>query len=246
MSNIITQTLSYTDSQGVTLQSHFCYPSDATQAVPAVLVAPEWWGLSEHAKHSAERLAAAGYAALAMDLYGNALLTDNGSIANDNMMYLLNHPEVLAERTRLAREALQAQTQVNRHQMAAIGFCFGGKVVLDMARRGEALQAVCSFHGNLSPAQAAQAGVIQAEILVEHGELDTLTTLDDVAAFRAEMDNAGVRYHIDIFPQAKHGFTNPQATANGQKNGVDFLDYHPEAAEAAWQNMLNLLAKTFA
>ena len=66
MSNIITQTLSYTDSQGVTLQSHFCYPSDATQAVPAVLVAPEWWGLSEHAKHSAERLAAAGYAALAM------------------------------------------------------------------------------------------------------------------------------------------------------------------------------------
>ena len=162
------------------------------------------------------------------------------------MMYLLNYPEVLAERTRLAREALQAQTQVNRHQMAAIGFCFGGKVVLDMARRGEALQAVCSFHGNLSPAQAAQAGVIQAEILVEHGELDTLTTLDDVAAFRAEMDNAGVRYHIDIFPQAKHGFTNPQATANGQKNGVDFLDYHPEAAETAWQNMLNLLAKTFA
>ena len=246
MNNITCQTLSYTDTQGVTLQSHFCYPTDIAQPVPAVLIAPEWWGLSEHAKHSAERLAKQGYAALTMDLYGNALLTDNGSIANDNMMYLLNHPDILAERTRLAREALQTQAQVQRDKIAAIGYCFGGKVVLDMARRGEALQAVCSFHGNLSPATPAQAGVIQAEILVQHGELDTLTTLEDVAAFRAEMTQAGVRHHIDILPNAKHGFTNPQATENGQKNGVDFLAYDEQAAQTAWQNMLNLLARTLA
>lgn len=102
--SILTRTVSYTDSTGTTLQSHFAYPAQGEKAA-AVLVAPEWWGLSEHAKNSAERLAEQGYAALATDLYGNALLTEDPAVAGENMMKLVNNPDLLAERTQLAIDA---------------------------------------------------------------------------------------------------------------------------------------------
>lgn len=239
---IITETVSYTDSQGVTLQSHFCYPAGAPAELSGVLVAPEWWGLSEHAKTAAERLAEAGYAALAMDLYGGAQLTDQAGEAAANMNYLLEHPAVLEERTRLALAALKNRPEVNALSLGAAGFCFGGKVVLDMARRGEDLKAVASFHGNLTPQQPAVPGMVKGELLVEHGELDSMVTLEDVAKFRQEMAAADVRYHVDIFAGARHGFTNPQATENGRKNGAD-LEFNEEAAQAAWQNMLNLFER---
>ncbi|WP_107688179.1 dienelactone hydrolase family protein [Neisseria wadsworthii] len=240
---IQTRTLSYTDSQGVTLKSHLCLPKQAVDGLSGVLVAPEWWGLSEHAKRSAERLAEAGYAALAIDLYGDALLTDKADVANQNMTYLLEHPEILNERTDLALAQLQNLPEVAKMNVGAIGFCFGGKVVLDMARRGLPLKAVTSFHGILTPAAPALEGMVKGEILVQHGEADTLTTMDDVAAFRKEMDDAKVVYHIDVFPGVKHGFTNPQATENGEKNHVDFLDYNAEAAETSWRNMLGFLER---
>ena len=134
--SITTRTIEYTTSDGITLKSHFACPANAPHELSGILVAPEWWGLSEHAKKSAERLAEAGYAALAMDLYGDAQLTDEASVASANMTALLEAPEKLNERTRLALETLQAQSEVNALNIGAIGFCFGGRVVLDMARRG--------------------------------------------------------------------------------------------------------------
>ncbi|WP_274572471.1 dienelactone hydrolase family protein [Neisseria leonii] len=239
---IITETLSYTDSQGVTLHSHFCRPADAAAELSGVLVAPEWWGLSGHAKRAAERLAEAGYAALAADLYGGARLTDDAAVAAAEMNYLLDNPAVLEERTRLAYETLAARPEVNALSLGAAGFCFGGKVVLDMARRGADLKAVAAFHAVLAAQQPAVAGMVKAELLVAHGELDSMVTLDDVAAFREEMAAADVRCRIDILPGARHGFTNPQATENGRKNGAD-LEYNEAAAETAWQNMLNLFGR---
>ncbi|UOO81990.1 dienelactone hydrolase family protein [Uruburuella testudinis] len=241
--SVITRTLSYTTADGLTLQSHLCLPEQAADELSGVLVAPEWWGLSEHAKRAAERLAEAGYAALAMDLYGDACLTDDAAQANEWMTAVLADPAILVERTDLAFHALTAQSQINPHSIGAIGFCFGGKVVLDMARRGADLKAVTSFHGNLTPAIPAQEGFIKGSLLIEHAEKDTMVTLDDLAAFEQEMNAAKVRYSVDIFPGAKHGFTNPQATRNGEKNGVD-LAYNEEAAASAWQNMLNLLGRT--
>lgn len=149
--SVITRTLSYTTADGLTLQSHLCLPEQAADELSGVLVAPEWWGLSEHAKRAAERLAEAGYAALAMDLYGDACLTDDAAQANEWMTAVLADPAILVERTDLAFHALTAQSQINPHSIGAIGFCFGGKVVLDMARRGADLKAVTSFHGNLTP-----------------------------------------------------------------------------------------------
>lgn len=239
--SIITRTVSYTDSTGTTLQSHFAYPAQGGKFA-AVMVAPEWWGLSEHAKNSAERLAALGYAALASDVYGNALLTDDAAVAGENMNTLLQNPDLLVERARLAWEALAAQEESDAERLAAIGFCFGGKVVLEAARHGAPLKAVVTFHGNLTPFEAAAKGKIQGELLIEHGELDTLVTMESVEAFRAEMTAAEARFQIDVLPNAKHGFTNPQATANGERNGVD-LAYQQEAAEQSWQNMLDLFKR---
>ncbi|WP_373823468.1 dienelactone hydrolase family protein [Neisseria dentiae] len=241
--SITTRTVEYTTAGGLTLKSYLCLPEHAVDSLSGILVAPEWWGLSEHAKRAAERLAEQGYAALAMDLYGGARLTDDAAQANAWMTEALADPAVLTERTRLGLKALAAQPEVDGNRIGAIGFCFGGRVVLDMARRGDDLKAVTSFHGILATPEPAREGFIKGELLVEHAGLDTMVTMDAVEAFRKEMDNAKARYHIDVFPYAKHGFTNPQATRNGEKNGVD-LAYNEADAEVAWQNMLNLLERT--
>lgn len=238
----ITRTISYTAKDGTVSKSRLCLPQHSVDGLSGVLVFPEWWGMSEHAKHSAERLARAGYAAMTVDLYGDAVLTDDAALANEKMNALLADPQILAERTDLALQAVKNLPEVNENRIAAIGFCFGGKVALDMARRGADLKAVCSFHGNLSPAVPAVPGIVKAELLVQHGGRDSLVSMENLHAFRAEMDAAGATYHIDVFPEAKHGFTNPQATANGEKNGAD-LAYNEEAAALAWQNMLDFLAK---
>lgn len=240
---ITTETLSYTTPEGLKMQGYYCRPIDAPNELSGVLVAAEWWGLSEHAKRSAERLAQAGYAALVMDVYGEGRFTSDAKQAGEWMNAVLADPAILTERTNLAFETLVAQPKVNPLSIGAIGFCFGGKVVLDMARRGVDLKAVASFHGNLTPAIPALEGFVKGEILIEHAGLDTMVSAESLEAFKREMEAAKVRYHVDVFPEAKHGFTNPQATENGEKNGVD-LAYNAEAAAAAWQNMLNLLEHT--
>lgn len=196
--------------------------------------------MSAHVLNSAERLAQAGYAALAVDLYGNGLLTDQAVEAAAQMNKLLENPEKLVERTNLALAQLRAQSETDADRQAAVGFCFGGRVALDMARRGCSLKAVTSFHGILATDTPAQADTLQAALLVEHAGADVMVSAEDVAAFRAEMDAAAADYRVDVFEHAKHGFTNPQATENGVRNGVD-LAYNEAAAAEAWANMLAFL-----
>ncbi|KPN74352.1 dienelactone hydrolase family protein [Neisseria sp. 74A18] len=239
---VTAHTVEYRTANGLNLKSTLYLPTQAVDGLSGILVAPEWWGVTEHAKNAAKRLAEEGYAAMAMDLYGDARLTDDAAQANEWMTEVLSDLTALPERTRLALEALAERPEVNPHRIGAIGFCFGGRVVLDMARRGDNLKAVTSFHGILGTATPAQEGFVKGELLIEHAGKDVMVSEEDVAAFRKEMDDAKVRYHIDVFPEAKHGFTNPQATRNGEKNGVD-LAYNEAAAEQAWQNMLDLLER---
>lgn len=141
-----------------------------------------------------------------------------------------------------ALQALTALPQVDNLRLAAIGYCFGGGVVLNMARWALPIRAAVSFHGNPTPLNdQAKQGTVHTAILLQHGGLDTMVTMDKVDAFRAEMDAAQARYDVVIFDDAKHGFTNPKATENGIKNGVD-LAFHPTAAQKSWDNMLAFLA----
>lgn len=233
------ETLSYLAGQ-VRLDGALYLPAQAAGKVPGVVVAPEWWGMTDHVKTAAARLAEAGYAALVLDLYGQGNTTDQAVQANAWMSALLDNPAELMARAKAGMEALAARPEVDSARLAAIGFCFGGKVALEMARAGLPLRAAVSFHGGVEAFAPAEKGKVQAALLVEHGEADSMVSMEDVAAFRAEMDAAQVTYHIDIFPGARHAFTNPQADANAAKNGVD-LGYDPQAAAQSWQNMLDWL-----
>lgn len=235
------ETLSYLAGQ-VRLDGALYLPAHTAASVPGVVVAPEWWGMTEHVKSAAARLAEAGYAALVLDLYGAGNTTDQAAQANAWMSALLDNPAELMARAKAGMEALAARPEVDSTRIAVIGFCFGGRVALEMARAGLPLRAAVSFHGGVEAFASAEKGKVQAALLVEHGEADSMVSLDDVEAFRKEMDAAQVTYHIDIFPGARHAFTNPQADANAVKNGVD-LGYDPQAAAQSWQNMLDWLNK---
>ncbi|MCU4483332.1 dienelactone hydrolase family protein [Acinetobacter ursingii] len=241
-STIKTREIHYTAKDGSNLIGYFAAPVSETP-VAGVIVAPEWWGRTEYTLQRARELAEHGYAALAIDMYGDKKVTDQASQANEWMTQTFQDADTIVTRASAGLETLAQQPEVNPEQLAAIGFCYGGKVVLDLARSGADLKAVASFHGTLSPKTPAEQGKIQAEILVLHGEQDSMVTLDDVAKFKAEMDHADVNYEVIILENAKHGFSNPLADERAKANGVD-LGYNPQAEQQSLNAMYGLLERT--
>ena len=239
--SIITLELVSTTENGVELNSYVALPENATndKPVPGILVAPEWWGIVEHPKSVVERLAKAGYAAVAMDVYGEGKLTTDATMANMWMEQVLADQNMLMDRCRLILNDFSDQMAVDGDNLAAIGFCFGGKVVLDMAREGMPLKAVATFHGNLSPKQPAD-DKFKAKILVAHGGDDSMVSMDAVEDFKKEVDKVGADYTIDVYENAKHGFTNPHADERAAKNEVD-LGYNEKAAKESWDKMMDFM-----
>lgn len=236
--------INYHAADGTALIGHFAYP-ETELPVAGMVVCPEWWGVTEHPKNRAEALAKQGYAALAIDLYGDAKVTDEVPVANQWMSEALADQDALLNRAKAGLNILAEQPEVDAERLAVIGFCFGGKVALDMARAGLGLKAAVSFHGNLSPKEAAQPNRITAEILVNHGELDSMVTLENVESFKQEMHQADAHYQVNIYPDAKHGFTNPLADERAKRYGVD-LGYNAQADEQSNQAMLALFERTLA
>lgn len=239
---IISRELRYTSPEGTTLIGHLALPAQTTGKLAGVVVCPEWWGLTDYPKSRADELASQGYAALAIDVYGDSKVTDQASQANEWMSELTSNQNLLMQRAKAGLDALAQQTEVDASRLAAIGFCFGGKIALDMAREGFDLKGVASFHGNLSPKAPAKQAKVKAELLIQHGEADSMVTLDDLEAFRVEMDAAQVRYHVDVYKGAKHGFTNPAADERARTNGVD-LGFDAQAAQQSSQALDQFLAR---
>lgn len=238
---IQTREIQYTAPDGSNLIGYFAAPENS-QPVAGVIVAPEWWGRNEYTEQRARELAEQGYAALAIDMYGDKKVTIDAKQAYEWMMQTFADAETINTRSKAALATLASQPEVDETRLAAIGFCYGGKVVLDLARSGADLQAVTTFHATLSPKAPAQQGVVKAEILVLHGELDSMVTLDDVAKFKDEMFNAQVEHDVIIFEDAKHGFSNPLADERAKANNVD-LGYNVEAEQQGLAEMYALLAR---
>lgn len=244
MAAIKTREIHYTAPDGSALIGYFSAPeTDAPLA--GVLVAPEWWGRNEYTEQRARELAEHGYAALAIDMYGDKKVTTHSDQAYQWMMQTFEDPDTIVDRATAALNTLAAQDEVNAEKLAAIGFCYGGKVVLDLARANAPLKAVTTFHGTLAAKAPAQEGQVQAEILVLHGELDSMVTLDDVASFREEMHAANVEHEVIVFEDAKHGFSNPLADERAKANGVD-LGYNAEAEQKSLAAMYALLERHLA
>ena len=230
-----------TTENGVQLISYVALPENASDDHPVagILVAPEWWGIVDHPKSVVERLAEAGYAAIAMDVYGEGKLTTDAAQANMWMEQVLEDQDMLMSRCRLILNDFSDQLAVDGDNLAAIGFCFGGKVVLDMAREGMPLKAVATFHGNPTPKQPADKN-FTANVLVAHGRDDSMVSMEAIEGLKSELDAAGVGYIIDVYDNAKHGFTNPHADERAAKNEVD-LGYNEAAAKQSWENMLEFM-----
>ena len=239
--SIQTREIQYNAADGQRLVGYFASPSAQTPHA-GIIVAPEWWGRNEYTEQRARELAEHGYAALAIDMYGDKNVTTDAKQAYEWMMQTFADADTIVNRAKAGLDTLAAQPEVNADQLAAIGFCYGGKVVLDLARSGAPLKAVVTFHATLAPKAPAVEGQIQGEILVLHGELDSMVTLDDVASFREEMHAAKVDHEVIIFEDAKHGFSNPLADERAKANGVD-LGYNPEAERQGLDAMYDLLER---
>lgn len=239
--SIQTREIQYNAADGQRLVGYFAVPSSQTPHA-GIIVVPEWWGRNEYTEQRARELAEHGYAALAIDMYGDKNVTTDAKQAYEWMMQTFADVDTIVNRAQAGLDTLAAQPEVNPTQLAAIGFCYGGKVVLDLARSGAPLKAVATFHATLAPKAPAVEGQIQGEILVLHGELDSMVTLDDVASFREEMHAAKVDHEVIIFEDAKHGFSNPLADERAKANGVD-LGYNPEAERQGLDAMYDLLER---
>ncbi len=241
---LVTQELDYS-ADGVTMKGYLAY-DDATDAKrPGVLVVHEWWGHNAYARQRAEQLAELGYTALAVDMYGDGKTAEHPKEAGAFAGAVRKNLELMRSRFDAALTALRAQPTVDGEKTAAIGYCFGGGVVLEMAREGADLDAVASFHGSLASSTAIAPGQIKAEILVANGAEDPMTTAEQIATFKAEMDEAGVPYTFVNYAGAKHSFTNPDADAFGEKFGLP-LAYNAEADQDSWARMQALFARVFA
>jgi len=233
----------YRDGDTV-LKGYLVYDDAAKQRRPGVLVVHEWWGQNQHARNSARKLAEAGYVALAVDMYGDGKQADHPDTAGKFSGEVRKNLPLMKSRFEAGMQLLRKQPQVDGKRLAAIGYCFGGSVVLEMAREGEDLRGVASFHGGLTTEHPAQPGRTKARVLVMSGSEDPFAPPEQVAAFKKEMESAKVNYKFVSYPGAKHSFTNPDADANGAKFKLP-LAYNATADKESWAELQSFLKLVF-
>lgn len=231
---IRTETVTYSVDT-MTMNGYLAYDSAATGKRPAVLVVHEWWGLNDYPKKRAEQLAELGYVAFAVDMYGNGKTVDNPTDAGAMSMPFYQNHDMAKQRFAAALAKVKTLAQVDTSKIAAIGYCFGGSIVLFAARTGEDLDGVVSFHGNLGVGPTDK-NLLKASILVCHGAADTFVPQAEVDQFKKGMDSIGADYTFKSYPDAVHAFTNPNATALGQKFNIN-IAYNAAADSASWNDM---------
>jgi dienelactone hydrolase len=221
---------------GTPLKGMIAWDDAKTGKRPGVLVVHEWWGLNEHARNAARKLAEAGYVGFALDLYGNGKSTEHQHDAEGMMNQAMGDPAAIKARFDAALDQLKQDPHVDTTKLAAIGYCMGGAVVLNMARAGEDLKAVVSFHGILQTQAPAEKGKVKARVLALAGDSDSFVPMEQVEAFKKEMAAADVKSDVVVYKNTKHGFTNPDAA----KYGMPQLAYNATAAKESWDAMLKL------
>ncbi len=232
-------------ADGTTLKGYLAYDDAIQGKRPAVLVVHEWWGQNEYARKRARMLAELGYTALAVDMYGNGSVADHPTDAAKFAAELSRNLYLEWLRFDAALKLLREQETVDTNEIAAFGYCFGGGVVLNMARLGLPLKGVASFHGGLTTDNPAKPGKIQARIVAFTGDDDPLIGAEKVAAFKREMENAKANYRVVTYPGAKHAFTNPDADELGKKFNMP-LAYNAEADKDSWEQAKVFLHEVFA
>lgn len=240
---IITKEINY-QQDDTTMKGMLAYDDVITGKRPGVLIVHEWWGHNKHARDKAKKLAEAGYVAFAIDMYGDGKTADNPDDAGKFSSAVASNMPLAKARFQAAMDTLKAQDNVEGNKLAAMGYCFGGGVVLNMARMGVELKGVSSFHGSIATKSPAKKGDIKASVRVFNGAADPFVKAEQIEALKEEMKNAGVDFEFINYPDVKHSFTNPDADANGKKFGLP-LEYNAEADKDSWQKNLEFFKEIF-
>jgi len=238
-----TELLDYQDGDA-TLEAFIAYPDGADQSgakLPAVLVSHDWSGRRDFACKAAERVANLGYIGFALDMYGKGVFGADGDVEGNSALMnpFASDRAKLRQRVSAALTAVRGLEQVDANKVAAMGYCFGGMCVLELARSGADVPGVISIHGILAPGDVANED-ISAKVLCLHGHDDPMAPPEQVLDFETEMTKAGVDWQLHAYGQTTHAFTNPAA------NNPDFgTVYNNVAEQRSFQSLTNFLAELF-
>lgn len=223
------------------LEGYLAYDDSISGKRPGVLVVHEWWGLNDYAKHRARQLAGLGYVAFALDMYGKGKASSDAKQAGEWAGAFRSDRKLCRDRAAAGMEVLKRNARVDPARIAAIGYCFGGMVVLEMARGGADLKGVVSFHGSLATPNPDDARNIKGKVLVLHGADDPFVSPAEIAAFQEEMRRAGVDWQMDFYGGSLHAFTNPDAG----KAGIKGVGYNEAADRRSWLAMRSFFDEIF-
>lgn len=238
---VVSRTVTYR-SGDVTLQGYLAWDDAGTQRRPGVMIVHEWWGLNDYAKRRADQLAALGYVALAADLYGEGKVTEHPAQAREWATMVRSNAQEWYRRGAAGLEVLKKHERVDPQRLAAIGYCFGGSTVLNLAFQGAPLKAVVSFHGALPSVEPDDLKKCQANVLICHGAADGFIPEEAAAKLRAALDAAEVDWQMVYYGGAKHSFT----VSDADKKNLPGIQYNAAADRRSWAHMQLLFNEVFA
>lgn len=237
---VLKKAVSY-QHEDLQLEGYLAYDDSIEGKRPAVLVVHEWWGLNDYARRRVEQLARMGYVSFALDMYGKGKVTEHPEQAAEWMKQVNSNVRLWQQRARAGLEVLKKEPRTDTTRIAAIGYCFGGTTVQQLAYSGAHLKGIVSFHGSLLPPPDDQAKRVQAKILICHGAADPFSGEGAVQHYMSAMERAGLDWQMIIYGGAKHSFTNPDADQAGMKA----LKYSKSADHRSWGHMENFFEEIF-
>jgi len=241
-SKIKEETVNYT-ANGVNLIGFIAYDEAIKGKLPVVFVVHEWWGLNDYAKMRTRQLASLGYLAMAVDMFGSGKTASNPQEARELTAPYYNDPGLAKTRLDAAVKKIREYSRADTGNIAAIGYCFGGSMVLNYAKLGADFKGIVSFHGGLGGLPVNRQS-LKAKILICHGGSDKSVTQHDVDTFKHQMDSIHADYTFKTYPNATHAFTNPDASRLGKEFNLP-IEYNAEADKASWNDMKAFLMRLF-
>ncbi len=226
---------------GVELVGYLAYDDSISGKRPGVLIVHEWWGLNDYVRKRADQMAALGYVAFAVDMYGKGKVAAGAEEASSLAQAVRSDVGLWRQRAMAGLDVLKEDRRTDATRIAAIGYCFGGATVQQLAYAGAPVQGIVSFHGGFVTPSPDEAKVVKAKILICHGGADTLSTPEAMQDYIATMNKSGLDWQMVIFGGAKHAFTNPQA----DKAGIEGVGYSKSADDRSWKYMKDFFDQIF-